>query len=191
MHWFNSPASQLTHNASLNKHHSSRIIKLVEVAGQFTLNPPTAIAQDLMLFNNHPCLLFIRCSSEPNAIDNEALSLCVSTRVTNFIGSLVKYLESVAVEGDAVSSSRISDWYHATGNTLKKANRNDYLFDPTLVVKSIAMGLFSSLKEVNKLDATSKPILIPLCFIRSWASGLTEKIEQDVTTIKSFVALVI
>ena len=143
-----------------------------------------------MILTDHPCLLFIRWSLEPNAVENEALSLCLSTRVTNFLGSLVKYLESVAVEGDAVSSSRISDWYHATGSTLKKAARNDYLFDPTLLVKGIAVDLFSTLKAINKLDATSKPILIPLCFIRTWASDLVERIGQDVTAIKSYVTIV-
>jgi hypothetical protein len=158
--------------------------------GQFMLTPPTIIAQDLMEFNQFPCLLFIRCRTEINAIENEALSICFSTQVTDFIVGLGSYLESSRTSGDVVSSSSIADWYHATAVALKKANRDDYLFDPTEVLKGITINLFSSLKANNKLDATSLCISIPLCFIRDWVSDHVKEIKLDTSRLKGYASLV-
>ena len=175
----------------MNAQQSSRVITLIEQTGQFTLDPPTAIAQDLLLFNTNPCLLFIRWSSEPNAVINEALSISFSSRVTAVVESLKSYLESVRVEGDAVLSSKMSDWYQAMGSELKKANRRDYLFDPTVVVVGVMKHLVTSLETQNHLDVTSEPILIPLCFVRRWAFDFAEAIRNDENSLRCYASIVV
>ena len=143
------------------------------------------------MFNANPCLLFIRCSSDPSAVLDEAISISFTTRASQTANSLKRYLESAGVAGDAVSSSKISNWYQAMCHDLKKSNRYDHLFDPTLLVVGIMKHLVTSLQTNNKLDAVSQSILIPLCFIRSWALDFAEAVKMDPAWLRSYAHIIV
>lgn len=173
----------------LNTHQSSRIITLLSDTGGFTTEPPTAIAGDILRINKNPCILFIQWSANPEHILQEAQELCLQTRALQAVDNLLKFLESSAVPGDAVASQGLSEWYRLKFGELKTMSRSpgQYLFDPSKLVVGLITDLATTLAETNKLDVTSKNIFIPLCFVRSWTTDISRRMEMDESLFVRFV----
>jgi hypothetical protein len=84
----------------------------------------------------------------------------------------------------------MADWYQAMGSELKKANRREYLFDPMVVIVGVMKHLVSNLLTSNRMDVTSKPVLIPLCFVRQWAIEFSEVVEKDENSLQKYASIV-
>lgn len=93
--------------------------------------------------------------------------------------SMVVFLDSSAIPGDAVGSHALAEWYKVKFGELRAIPPNRFLFDPTLLVAGIVEDLGMTLANVNRLDVRNKSILIPLCFVRAWFEELKNRLGGD------------
>ena len=163
----------------LNAQQCSCVIKLISDTGPFTDEPPTALAGDLLRFNKKQCILFVQWSINPEHILREATDLCLQTRTLQAADSLLRFFESSAVPGDAASSQCLSEWYKARFAELKGMQPGTFLFDPTMLVTGLIQDLAFTLAESNKLEVTNRSVLVPLCFVRSWATAFGDRVRKD------------
>lgn len=166
------------------------MVTLVKDTGPFLKEAPTAIAHDLLMLGQAPCILFIQWGQTSTAVKEEALGLSLQSHALNSISSLASYLEKNGTQnGDGVYSSRLEGWYKETLETLKRYSVDEFLFDPTLLVAGVVQDVVQTLVRVNKLGVAGKNIIIPLSFIRAWYDDFTDRLKNDPTQTVKLVTI--
>jgi hypothetical protein len=174
---------QLNPSARLDAMQSSQIVELSQIINN-PMEPPTAIARDLFRINKKPCILLTQWGADAEQIVQEAENLSLCTRALQYAGSLLQFLESSGVPGDAVPSQAISEWYNVKYRELKKTPPADQLFDLSALIVGIIKDLAFTLDEVNRLNITQRSILVPLCLVRSWEISFNDRVLDDETLVK-------
>ncbi|KAF9522029.1 hypothetical protein CPB83DRAFT_899980 [Crepidotus variabilis] len=176
----------------LNANHPSRLVELGRDSGTFQSDGSSAniIMQELLNLATRPCILFVRSPPmQEDFLEEEARRLSFCAKAVNWTSELEAFLDAAALSGDAVKSSQIHHWYQKTITTLQTADQTAFLFDPTRFLAGMLKHLHHTLLNVNRLDVNQKsrtggPVLIPMCFVRSWKEEVISMVQKDFTVIQ-------
>jgi len=157
-------------------------VKLVQDTGPFSPGVPNPIAEDLLLYNRHPCLLFVRWGPSAEAINREANRLQLQSVISRIIADLLKHLNSTEqAASDIVPISALNQWYQKYLQGLTTQPKSDYLFDPTKLAAGILKHLGSTLKTKNRYDLNARQgnatRYMLLCMITDWADEISASIQ--------------
>ncbi|KAF9531550.1 hypothetical protein CPB83DRAFT_833649 [Crepidotus variabilis] len=186
----------LTLGEGLNSGKPSRMVKLGAQSGSFESGGSNAniIMQELLYLGPRPCVLFVRSLMQEDFLQEEAARLSFRKRAVEWVCDLESFLDAAALSGDAVQSSQIHHWHRKVMIGLQTADRTSFLFDPTRFLVGMLKHLHQTLLSVNRLDVnkmskTGGPVLVPMCFVRSWKENVVDASTNDLTVIHAMMAM--
>jgi len=142
-----------------------------------TYNP---VICELYGLSTRPCLLFIRWhqSANPEVCEQEAGRLSFITVIQEMAAECKDFLFEKRAFGNAVPSTALEEWFNHKNDVLNKADKQVFLFDPTIIVVGLLRHMRSDIQQEHKFDIDiDEMVLIPFIFIATWEKSLQSKLE--------------